>query len=125
MRIDRYSGKIPILFCDPGISAIYRPVDARRTPPSASAQGRYENVLGMFRMDFHPRNAATGFEAFAAEILTEPVLPQDPAAGDIERHRLLSAMYAFFTGTSVQKNIQRPAVKPRKFERVIKKGGGC
>jgi hypothetical protein len=66
-----------------------------------------------------------GFSAFAGEILAEPTLPDDPEAGDIDRYRLLSAMYAFFTGTSVQKNIQRPAVKPRKFERVIKKGGGC
>ena len=66
-----------------------------------------------------------GFESFAGEILIEPSLPEDPEAGDIERYRLLSAMYAFFTGTSAQKPVQKPVVKPRKFERVIKKGGGC
>jgi hypothetical protein len=66
-----------------------------------------------------------GFHAFAGEVLTEPALPDDPGAGDIERYRLLSAMYAFFTGSSVQKSTQKPVVKPRRFERVIKKGGGC
>ena len=66
-----------------------------------------------------------GFDAFSKEILTEPVLPQDPAEGDIERYRLLSAMYAFFTGAQVQRPVQQPVVKPRQFQRVIKKGGGC
>lgn len=66
-----------------------------------------------------------GFDAFSSEILTEPTLPDDPEAGDIERYRLLSAMYAFFTGTRAQKPAQKPDVKPRQYERVIKKGGGC
>ena len=66
-----------------------------------------------------------GLRQFEKEILSEPQIAEDPTPEEIDRYRLLSALYAYFTGAGIQKMPTQPQVKPVQIERALKKGGGC
>jgi hypothetical protein len=66
-----------------------------------------------------------GFTKFKKEILSEPEIAETPTPEDLGRYRLLSALYAYFTGAGIQKMPPQPQVKPVQIERTMKKGGGC
>jgi rhodanese-related sulfurtransferase len=65
-----------------------------------------------------------GYDAFAAAILTPPVLGEDPTPDEIQDFTLRSALHAHFTGSALQD--APPPPRPKKqIKRAGKKEGGC
>jgi uncharacterized membrane protein YedE/YeeE len=91
---------------------LYGSGDMRALPPSAQ---RFSGEVLVLR---------GGFGAFQRQILTAPPVPQDPTPEALDRYRLVSALYAKFTGAaSAPAPVApvRPVVRPAG----AKKGGGC
>ncbi len=65
-----------------------------------------------------------GYEAFEADILTQPELSADATREDIELFRMKSALYAHFTGSSAASAPPPPTPK-KQIKRSSKKEGGC
>jgi rhodanese-related sulfurtransferase len=67
---------------------------------------------------------AGGYDAFASQILTAPVLGDNPTPDEIQDFKLRSALHAHFTGSALQD--APPPPRPKKqIKRAGKKEGGC
>jgi hypothetical protein len=91
---------------------VYNGETISEVPPSVSAfEGQVFVIEG-------------GYEVFESDVLTAPVLGENPSAGDVAEFQLRSALHAHFTGSSIKKAPAppRPKIQIRKAD---KKEGGC
>jgi rhodanese-related sulfurtransferase len=67
-----------------------------------------------------------GYDAWKAEILTAPTLPESPTAAESADSRVRAALYAHYTGTAQAAGLARSEPRPAAASATEpKKGGGC